>query len=162
MHSCWCADARMRPDFAAVRQQLALQLENVSDEYSYLKLDAKKDYYNVSYGELKAQRGEHSNSQPPKMTMMVEEDVEEEKKVQQQLWEAEEENMEDANGIVAADAIGKLNDANDSNEGKEAEIGRNSPRERRRKAANDAAAVAVGSNEAAMIAMDGCTPRIVA
>jgi hypothetical protein len=48
----------MRPEFAAIRQQLALQLENVSDEYSYLKLDAKKDYYNVSYGELRAQRGE--------------------------------------------------------------------------------------------------------
>ena len=58
MCSCWTADHRMRPDFGAIRQQLAMQLENVSDEYAYLKLDAKKDYYNVSYGELKAQRGE--------------------------------------------------------------------------------------------------------
>ena len=58
MCACWAPDPRIRPDFGAIRQQLALQLENVSDEYAYLKLDAKKDYYNVSYGELKAQRGE--------------------------------------------------------------------------------------------------------
>ncbi|KAL3071015.1 hypothetical protein niasHT_037174 [Heterodera trifolii] len=55
MCSCWTGDPRMRQDFAQIRQQLALQLENVSDEYAYLKLDAKKDYYNVSYGELKTQ-----------------------------------------------------------------------------------------------------------
>ncbi|CAK5089210.1 unnamed protein product [Meloidogyne enterolobii] len=57
MCACWTADPRMRLDFAAIRQQLALQLETVSDEYSYLKLDASKDYYNVSYGELKEQQG---------------------------------------------------------------------------------------------------------
>uniref|UniRef100_A0A914HKH4 Protein kinase domain-containing protein n=1 Tax=Globodera rostochiensis TaxID=31243 RepID=A0A914HKH4_GLORO len=58
MCSCWTGDPRLRLEFAQIRQQLALQLENVSDEYAYLKLDAKKDYYNVSYGELRALCGE--------------------------------------------------------------------------------------------------------
>ncbi|KAH7715003.1 Protein C24G6.2 a [Aphelenchoides avenae] len=49
MKSCWCNDPEERPDFSAIRQLLARQLEEITDEYSYLKLDAGKDYYNVSY-----------------------------------------------------------------------------------------------------------------
>uniref|UniRef100_A0A915D860 Protein kinase domain-containing protein n=1 Tax=Ditylenchus dipsaci TaxID=166011 RepID=A0A915D860_9BILA len=51
MKSCWCTDPHQRPEFSTIRQQLALQLERITDEYSYLKLDSQKDYYNVSYKE---------------------------------------------------------------------------------------------------------------
>lgn len=49
MKSCWLTNPEERPDFSAIRQLLARQLEEITDEYSYLKLDAGKDYYNVSY-----------------------------------------------------------------------------------------------------------------
>lgn len=48
MKSCWAARPSERPEFSAIRQQLALQLEEITDEYSYLRLDAQKDYYNVA------------------------------------------------------------------------------------------------------------------
>ena len=51
MKSCWAADPATRPDFSMIRQKLAVQLEEITDEYSYLKLDAQKDYYNVAYKE---------------------------------------------------------------------------------------------------------------
>lgn len=39
----------MRPDFGTIRQKLASQLEDVTEQYSYLKLDSQRDYYNVVY-----------------------------------------------------------------------------------------------------------------
>uniref|UniRef100_A0A1I8BEL1 Pkinase_Tyr domain-containing protein n=1 Tax=Meloidogyne hapla TaxID=6305 RepID=A0A1I8BEL1_MELHA len=77
MCACWTADPRMRLDFAAIRQQLALQLETVSDEYSYLKLDASKDYYNVSYGELKEQGGEEEVEEGENDEIVEEDNIEE-------------------------------------------------------------------------------------
>ncbi|KAK0407633.1 hypothetical protein QR680_003505 [Steinernema hermaphroditum] len=47
MMQCWRADPNKRPEFSTIRQKLASQLEQVTEEYSYLKLDSQKDYYNV-------------------------------------------------------------------------------------------------------------------
>uniref|UniRef100_A0A1I7ZN98 Protein kinase domain-containing protein n=1 Tax=Steinernema glaseri TaxID=37863 RepID=A0A1I7ZN98_9BILA len=47
MMQCWNSDPNSRPEFSTIRQKLASQLEEVTDEYSYLKLDSQKDYYNV-------------------------------------------------------------------------------------------------------------------
>ncbi|TKR69395.1 hypothetical protein L596_021563 [Steinernema carpocapsae] len=47
MMQCWKADPSKRPEFSTIRQKLASQLEDITDEYSYLKLDSQKDYYNV-------------------------------------------------------------------------------------------------------------------
>ena len=103
MCACWTADPRMRLDFAAIRQQLALQLETVSDEYSYLKLDASKDYYNVSYGELKEQQGgEEVEGEEG-------EDVEE-------VVEGEEGVVEEINNI---EEVCKINEEEDKEEDKE-------------------------------------------
>jgi len=101
MCACWTADPRMRLDFAAIRQQLALQLETVSDEYSYLKLDASKDYYNVSYGELKEQQGGEEEGEAG-------EDVEE-------VVEEEEGVVEEINNI---EDIGKIKEEEDKGENK--------------------------------------------
>lgn len=49
MQRCWAESAAERPSFSEVRLQLARQLEATSDEYSYLRLDAAKDYYRLSY-----------------------------------------------------------------------------------------------------------------
>lgn len=51
MKSCWHRDPQCRPEFGAIRQKLAVQLEDITDEYSYLKLDSQRDYYNVAYGD---------------------------------------------------------------------------------------------------------------
>ncbi|VDO76181.1 unnamed protein product [Heligmosomoides polygyrus] len=53
MCECWTCDPEKRPDFSAIRQKLAAQLEEITEEYSYLTLDAQKDYYNVQYGDQK-------------------------------------------------------------------------------------------------------------
>lgn len=55
MKSCWEKIPNKRPEFSTLRQMLATQLEEITDEYSYLKLDAQKDYYNASYNEAKEQ-----------------------------------------------------------------------------------------------------------
>ena len=52
MKACWNGEPN-RPEFSVIRQKLAAQLEEVTEEYSYLKLDAQKDYYNVQYGDHK-------------------------------------------------------------------------------------------------------------
>ncbi|CAJ0582416.1 unnamed protein product, partial [Mesorhabditis spiculigera] len=49
MNDCWQLNPASRPDFSAIRQKLASQLEEVTEEYSYLQLDARKDYYNFGY-----------------------------------------------------------------------------------------------------------------
>ncbi|VDO53734.1 unnamed protein product [Brugia timori] len=49
MRSCWAQEPSMRPDFGTIRQKLASQLEDITDQYSYLKLDNQRDYYNVVY-----------------------------------------------------------------------------------------------------------------
>lgn len=56
MEECWSGDPENRPEFSQIRQKLAGQLEDVTEEYSYLKLDAQKDYYNVQYGDQKVER----------------------------------------------------------------------------------------------------------
>ncbi|KAI6237266.1 putative tyrosine-protein kinase F09A5.2 [Aphelenchoides besseyi] len=48
MDACWSADPSKRPTFSEIRQKLAHQLEAIVDEYSYLKLDAQRDYYMLS------------------------------------------------------------------------------------------------------------------
>lgn len=50
MESCWKEKPEQRPAFPSIRQKLAAQLESITDDscYSYLKLDAGKDYYNAS------------------------------------------------------------------------------------------------------------------
>ncbi|EYC13875.1 hypothetical protein Y032_0042g576 [Ancylostoma ceylanicum] len=53
MCECWTVDPEKRPDFSTIRQKLAGQLEEITEEYSYLTLDAQKDYYNVQYGDQK-------------------------------------------------------------------------------------------------------------
>ncbi|KAJ1354119.1 hypothetical protein KIN20_010938 [Parelaphostrongylus tenuis] len=53
MCECWTRDPEKRPDFLSIRQKLAAQLEEITEEYSYLTLDAGKDYYNVQYDESK-------------------------------------------------------------------------------------------------------------
>lgn len=64
MKSCWEARPDGRPSFSQIRQQLAAQLESITDEccYSYLKLNAKKDYYNASQKERIEQVGAKSQS----------------------------------------------------------------------------------------------------
>ncbi|VDM68129.1 unnamed protein product [Strongylus vulgaris] len=57
MCECWTRDPEERPDFLTVRQKLAAQLEEITEEYSYLTLDAQKDYYNVQYGDQKRDSG---------------------------------------------------------------------------------------------------------
>lgn len=52
MKNCWHHDPQCRPEFEVIRQKLAAQLEEVTDEYSYLKLDSQRDYYNVPYGDV--------------------------------------------------------------------------------------------------------------
>lgn len=47
MTDCWASNPQERPTFSIIRQKLALQLEGITDEYSYLKLDSQKNYYNV-------------------------------------------------------------------------------------------------------------------
>ncbi|VDN07934.1 unnamed protein product [Thelazia callipaeda] len=49
MRSCWAQDPSLRPNFGDIRQKLASQLEDITDQYSYLKLDNQRDYYNVTY-----------------------------------------------------------------------------------------------------------------
>ncbi|GMS81435.1 hypothetical protein PENTCL1PPCAC_3610, partial [Pristionchus entomophagus] len=49
MKSCWQGDSSLRPDFSLIRQRLATLLEDVTEEYSYLKLDSARNYYNVQY-----------------------------------------------------------------------------------------------------------------
>uniref|UniRef100_A0A1I7T1B0 Protein kinase domain-containing protein n=1 Tax=Caenorhabditis tropicalis TaxID=1561998 RepID=A0A1I7T1B0_9PELO len=53
MTQCWSADPEERIEFSDIRMQLATQLEDITEDYSYLKLDAAKDYYNVQYGDEK-------------------------------------------------------------------------------------------------------------
>lgn len=53
MVQCWSADPEDRIEFSDIRMQLATQLEDITEDYSYLKLDAAKDYYNVQYGDEK-------------------------------------------------------------------------------------------------------------
>lgn len=48
MQDCWKASPDSRPSFFEIRKKLAVQLEAITDEYSYLKLDAQKDYYMLS------------------------------------------------------------------------------------------------------------------
>jgi hypothetical protein len=72
MMDCWNASPEKRPSFFDIRKKLAVQLEAITDEYSYLKLDAQKEYYilntstdrsNVSTSQL-SQRTEHNSLQP--------------------------------------------------------------------------------------------------
>ncbi|VDM85565.1 unnamed protein product, partial [Strongylus vulgaris] len=49
MYECWMSEPEERPDFLTIRQKLAAQLEEITEEYSYLTLDAQKDYYGVQY-----------------------------------------------------------------------------------------------------------------
>lgn len=51
MRKCWCSEPNERVEFSDIRMQLATQLEDITEDYSYLKLDAAKDYYNVQYGD---------------------------------------------------------------------------------------------------------------
>ncbi|CAL2045287.1 unnamed protein product [Caenorhabditis brenneri] len=53
MIQCWNAEPEDRIEFSDIRMQLATQLEDITEDYSYLKLDAAKDYYNVQYGDEK-------------------------------------------------------------------------------------------------------------
>uniref|UniRef100_A0A8R1DIM5 Protein kinase domain-containing protein n=2 Tax=Caenorhabditis japonica TaxID=281687 RepID=A0A8R1DIM5_CAEJA len=53
MKQCWFNDPDDRMEFSAIRMELATQLEEIADDYNYLKLDAEKDYYNVSYEDQK-------------------------------------------------------------------------------------------------------------
>lgn len=48
MKRCWEWDPSDRPEFSDVRQKLAGQLEEVTEAYSYLTLNAERDYYNVN------------------------------------------------------------------------------------------------------------------
>ncbi|CAJ0589028.1 unnamed protein product [Cylicocyclus nassatus] len=51
MLECWYFEPEKRPDFLTIRQRLAAQLEEITEEYNYLKLDGQKEYYNVQYAE---------------------------------------------------------------------------------------------------------------
>ncbi|CAB3398078.1 unnamed protein product [Caenorhabditis bovis] len=53
MKECWHTDPDERAEFSEIRQKLAAQLEEITEDYSYLKLDAAKDYYNVQYDDKK-------------------------------------------------------------------------------------------------------------
>jgi hypothetical protein len=48
MLECWNASPDSRPPFFDIRKKLAVQLEAITEEYSYLKLDAHKEYYMLS------------------------------------------------------------------------------------------------------------------
>lgn len=48
MQDCWNVLPDKRPSFFDVRKRLAVQLEAITDEYSYLKLDGQKEYYTLS------------------------------------------------------------------------------------------------------------------
>jgi hypothetical protein len=48
MQNCWNSAPDSRPTFFEIRKKLAVQLEAITDEYSYLKLDAQKEYYMLS------------------------------------------------------------------------------------------------------------------
>lgn len=48
MQDCWKASPEARPSFLDIRKKLAIQLETITEEYSYLKLDAQKEYYALS------------------------------------------------------------------------------------------------------------------
>ncbi|KAI6190128.1 putative tyrosine-protein kinase F09A5.2 [Aphelenchoides bicaudatus] len=72
MKNCWNSAPERRPTFFDIRKKLALQLEAITDEYSYLKLDAQKEYYllsgstdrsNVSSSQL-SQQTERTSLQP--------------------------------------------------------------------------------------------------
>ncbi|KAI1720651.1 protein tyrosine kinase domain-containing protein [Ditylenchus destructor] len=60
MESCWKEKPEQRPAFPSIRQKLAAQLESITDDscYSYLKLDAGKDYYNASKRDRIEQAGD--------------------------------------------------------------------------------------------------------
>uniref|UniRef100_A0A0N5C2Y2 Protein kinase domain-containing protein n=1 Tax=Strongyloides papillosus TaxID=174720 RepID=A0A0N5C2Y2_STREA len=45
MLSCWSSSPNNRPSFSTIRQRLASQLEEMTDEYSYLQLNSSCDYY---------------------------------------------------------------------------------------------------------------------
>uniref|UniRef100_A0A0N5A2V1 Thyroglobulin type-1 domain-containing protein n=1 Tax=Parastrongyloides trichosuri TaxID=131310 RepID=A0A0N5A2V1_PARTI len=45
MLACWSMSPQQRPTFSVVRHKLASQLEQMSDEYSYLQLNSSCDYY---------------------------------------------------------------------------------------------------------------------
>ncbi|KAM3716444.1 putative tyrosine-protein kinase [Dirofilaria immitis] len=49
MRSCWAHEPSLRPNFGTIRQKLASQLEDITEQYSYLKLDNQRDYYNITY-----------------------------------------------------------------------------------------------------------------
>lgn len=49
MKDCWKSNPQERLSFSTIRQKLAVQLEGITDEYFYLKLDAQKDYYNLEH-----------------------------------------------------------------------------------------------------------------
>ncbi|CAJ0605021.1 unnamed protein product [Cylicocyclus nassatus] len=51
MAECWRFEPEHRPGFSTIRQKLAAQLEEITEEYNYLKLDSRKNYYNVQYAE---------------------------------------------------------------------------------------------------------------
>lgn len=68
MKGCWEWDPAERLEFSEIRQKLAAQLEEVTEAYSYLTLNAERDYYNVNeYGEnaeaAKAKRGMSTTSE---------------------------------------------------------------------------------------------------
>uniref|UniRef100_A0A914V9J9 receptor protein-tyrosine kinase n=1 Tax=Plectus sambesii TaxID=2011161 RepID=A0A914V9J9_9BILA len=48
MKRCWEWEPTDRPEFSDIRQKLAGQLEEVTEAYSYLTLNAERDYYNVN------------------------------------------------------------------------------------------------------------------
>lgn len=48
MTDCWNGILEDRPSFSEIRKKLAAQLEAITDEYSYLKLDAQKEYYQLN------------------------------------------------------------------------------------------------------------------
>src|SRR5437762_2778205 len=51
MMGCWRYEPQDRLSFSDTRQQLASQLEEVTEDYKYLKLDQECDYYNANLSE---------------------------------------------------------------------------------------------------------------
>ncbi len=51
MLDCWEFEPEKRISFSLARQHLAAMLEEVTEDYSYLKLDQERDYYNVPCGD---------------------------------------------------------------------------------------------------------------